>query len=30
MEKEVQIVFIEICGIVGNKDDLLPSSDAQK
>lgn len=29
MEKGVQSVFIEICGTVVNKDDLLPSSDAQ-
>lgn len=29
MEKEVQSVFIEICGIVENKDDLLAGSDAQ-
>lgn len=27
--EEIQSIFIEICGIEENKDDLLPSCDAQ-
>lgn len=30
MEKEAQSVFIEICGSIENKDDLLPSRYVQK